>query len=364
MFKTIMPNGKVKYQERYKDYITGKWKTVSIIMDKDTAGNRKLAAAELARKIDDKTQLSPSEDIPLQRLYDLYIADQESVLKASTMQRNKITIQKVIDLLGKDAIVNNLNILYVKECLKSVTAQKQREYITRFKVLLNWGYTNELIDNHALILKLKLPADTSRKERIADKYLEPDEVITLLNSMSIPDWCLLTKFLILSGLRIGEAIALTADDIDDKYIHVTKTYDTVNRIVTDPKTATSTRAVYIQPELASLLREIRRNELEKQILHSRKSKLIFSSVDGSYIHYDSYRQYLADTSKNSIGRHITPHALRHTHASLLLAEGIDVDAISRRLGHADSKITKDIYLHMTEKLKQAEENQISKVKIL
>lgn len=182
--------------------------------------------------------------------------------------------------------------------------------------------------------------------------------------MKITDWCLLTKFLILSGLRIGEATALTASDIGSKYIHVNKTYDANNHIVTGPKTATSTRDFFIQPELAILIKSIRKNELEKQILHGRKSKLFFSDSAGSYIHYDSYRQYLGDISESAIGRRITPHALRHTHASLLLAEGIDVDTISRRLGHADSKVTKDIYIHMTEKLKRSEEERISKVNIL
>lgn len=363
MFKTVLQNGKVKFQERYLDVLTNKWKTVSITLDKDTASTRKLAG-ELARKISNKTLCSTDEAITLDTLYKLYIAAQEPVLKASTMSRNKITMSKVIDLIGKDAIVNNLTVLYVKECLKTVDAQKQREYITRFKVLLNWGYANELIDNHSLVLKLKLPADTTRKERIADKYLEPDEVTAVLKAMKITDWCLLTKFLILSGLRIGEAIALTTSDIDNKYIHINKTYDTNNHIITSPKTVTSTREVFIQPELATLIKSIRKNELEKQILNGRKSKLIFSDTDGSYIHYDSYRQYLGDTSEAAIGRRITPHALRHTHASLLLAEGIDVDTISRRLGHSDSKVTKDIYIHMTEKLKQSEENRIAKVNIL
>ncbi len=64
----------------------------NVVMDKDTSSTRKLAATELARKIDYKTQLSPFEDITLQRLYNLYIADQKSVFKASTMRRNKITM--------------------------------------------------------------------------------------------------------------------------------------------------------------------------------------------------------------------------------------------------------------------------------
>lgn len=53
-----------------------------------------------------------------------------------------------------------------------------------------------------------------------------------------------------------------------------------------------------------------------------------------------------------------------TCASLFLANGVSVDTISRRLGHSDSKITKEIYLHMTGKLKQADEIALSRTVIL
>lgn len=184
--------------------------------------------------------------------------------------------------------------------------------------------------------------------------------------MTILDHKLFTKFLVLSGLRIGEAIALTQSDIDDKYIHVTKNYDYINDVITSPKTVTSERDVFIQPELRSVLKEIKINELQKQLLHGRsKSGLVFSSAkNGSYISYDAYRQYLGDTSEKAINRRITPHALRHTHASLLLAEGLDIDSISRRLGHNDSKITREIYIHMTEKFKTLEEEKLAKINLL
>ena len=57
-------------------------------------------------------------------------------------------------------------------------------------------------------------------------------------------------------------------------------------------------------------------------------------------------------SETCLGRRVKVHALRHTHASLLLAEGVSIDLISRRLGHENSKITREIYLHITEKLKK------------
>lgn len=43
---------------------------------------------------------------------------------------------------------------------------------------------------------------------------------------------------------------------------------------------------------------------------------------------------------------------------------MDIDAISRRLGHEDSKVTKEIYLHITQKLKDRDNEKIAKIKII
>ena len=76
--------------------------------------------------------------------------------------------------------------------------------------------------------------------------------------MTIPKWKLLTEFLALSGLRFGEAAALTKSDVDlkSRKIHVTKTYDSVADITTMPKTACSVRDVYIQYELLTVCRNV------------------------------------------------------------------------------------------------------------
>lgn len=48
----------------------------------------------------------------------------------------------------------------------------------------------------------------------------------------------------------------------------------------------------------------------------------------------------------------------------MMEQGIDVDTISRRLGHADSRITKEIYLHVTKKLQEKERQRIKEMKLI
>ena len=64
------------------------------------------------------------------------------------------------------------------------------------------------------------------------------------------------------------------------------------------------------------------------------------------------------------GKKATTHFMRHTHVSLLAEQGIPFDAIARRLGHTNSKITKDIYFHVTKKLREKDNLALQKVKIL
>ena len=77
-----------------------------------------------------------------------------------------------------------------------------------------------------------------------------------------------------------------------------------------------------------------------------------------------HNKYLKENSLRILGREITPHALRHTHASLLLEQGISIDTISRRLGHENSDVTREIYLHVTKKLQEKDNQQIAKISIL
>ena len=96
----------------------------------------------------------------------------------------------------------------------------------------------------------------------------------------------------------------------------------------------------------------------------KNCSLFMFDMKGDYIAYYSFNKYLKEHAMAVTGKHITVHALRHTHASLLLEQGVSIDAIARRLGHGNSKITKEIYLHITDKLRKADNEVLSKTKIL
>lgn len=359
---------KNKYRafERYTDPMTGKQKRVSTIIDKDTKSARKTAEEVLRAKIAEATTVMADADITLEELAEKYNQHVKESCRETTWKRDKSMVNGAIEILGKDVIAKNLTARYIDQKLRS-TGKKNislNTYLVTLKRMLKWAYRMEYLDDVSYLDRLPLYPDAEKKSRIEDKYLTSDDLKKLLESMQVEKWKLLTMFLALSGLRIGEALALKDADVSD-YIHVTKTFHlTTGTVYDQPKTDCSVRDVYVQPELEDVVKKIRVYVLKEKLEAGHRSDLFLPDRDGGYVQYAAYEKYLKENSERILAHRITPHALRHTHVSLLAEQGYPLDAISRRVGHEDSKITKEIYLHITEKQKQKDNEQLRSIKIL
>ena len=239
-------------------------------------------------------------------------------------------------ILGEKSIVSSLTAGYVTDKLIAAgeTPACTNGRIKYLKACIRWGYKMDLIDSPAIADKISYLPDPERKEKLMEKFMEPEELQKLLDSMDNNRWKLLTRFLCLSGLRIGELIALADKDVGDKYIRINKTYDIkLNKLQSTPKTATSNRDVYIQQELADCIKEMRKERRIMLLAAGASSKLFYPDVNGGYLHYFAFKKYLAENSKRVLGRKLTPHACRHTMTSIFAGQGASIDTISRRLGH-------------------------------
>ena len=372
MWCQIRENGKVKYNERFENPLTGKTEHVSVTMDKDTKANRKQAQLALQDKIIKKLEKLSStikkENLSLSELVEIYLENIKSEVKESTYARNKTAALSMMRILGKDVLVEKLTAAYVKKCLSDQKEKPGRtnERIKRFKAMIRWAYDNEYIDDIRWLDKLKPSRDEEKKKKLEDKYLESYELTLLLENIQVEHWKLLTELMALSGMRCGEAIALNESDVDfnKQIIYVDKTYDHRHKIVTSPKTEDSNREIFMQDELFMLCKKIKLNTAKQKFLTGCHSKLFMCDVNGDYLGYAAFNKYLKNISKEVLGYEITTHYLRHTHVALLAEQGISLDLIARRLGHSDSDITKHIYFHVTEKLKERDNAQLKQVKLL
>ena len=362
----------VVYRERYKDPLTEKTKVVTVFKQKDTPQNKKKAQRELTAKIEATIENLQCTDntVTLSKLQKEYLKAQRIIYKDSTVDRNESVTSSVIEILNQDAIVNNLTAQYVKSKLldsgKELTTLNS--YITRFKAMLNWGYENDYHDNMRLLTKLKQFNDTSDDSEIKTKYLEPEEAKKLLNYIQNDEnwrWYYTTSILLLSGLRFGELSALEISDIDldQLTIRISKTYDSKHDIVTTPKTDNSKRVMHIQPTLLVELKKCILWRKELMLANNFRSNILIPNNKGDHMQIAGYEKYLRIMSEKLFERRVTPHMLRHTHASLLAANGMTPDEIARRLGHSKSTITSKIYIHVTQKVIENDNRKLDQIKL-
>lgn len=365
MWKRKLPSGKWQYGTAYTDPLTGVEHQATITLEKK---NDHVGQEQLNRKITELISASGKpEDIRFKDLCEKYIDYQRIYYKKQTAVAAEDRTSAFRQLIGDSAIVSQFTAPLIAGKLYSENAGTYNERLTRFKALIRWGYREDLIENISWLDKLRPMKDQPVREKVKNKYLDDDEIGALLDGMDIDKWKLLTEFLLLSGLRIGEAIALTNEDVDTnaRQVHVTKTYSLRISAITTTKTETSYRDVYMQDELLDCCRRIKKYIRMEEMEFAYRSDIFMPDINtGSYMKYDAYRQYLEDHTEKLIGRRLTPHALRHTHVAMLAENGVSLEAIMHRLGHADSKVTKEVYMHVTKKMKEAEEAQIREVKII
>lgn len=180
-----------------------------------------------------------------------------------------------------------------------------------------------------------------------------------------------------TGMRIGEILALTWDDIDfvKKKINVRKQIQQKDEglIFTPTKTKSSARTVEIGDTICKVLNQHRKQQKEnmlryagyynvyyingKTIYTALKSDINSESVklvefictrdNGILAKYSTVAEYNKNISQ-IIGRPFKFHDLRHSHATLLLESGVELKTVSERLGHSSLGITADIYIETTE----------------
>lgn len=276
---------------------------------------------KIDKKLRELSSVVRKDELRLLELVELYRKDQESTVSKSTCQRNYFATNSLMRILGENTLVEKLSAGYVRERLSSLDEKPgtTNERITRLKALMRWGYENDYIDDIRWIDKIKKFKDDEKMHKLEDKYLESEELKLLLENLTVEKWIFFTELTALSGLRVGEAIALNTSDVDikNRIITVTKTYDPVNKIVTSPKTAASNREVYMQDELLSLCRHISIFMKKERLAIGYHSDIFISNSNGGYVSYYAYNKCLKETAERLFRKSVTTHFMRHTHVALM-----------------------------------------------
>lgn len=161
---------------------------------------------------------------------------------------------------------------------------------------------------------------------------------------------ILFETLYFTGIRIGECLALTWNDFENDSININKTiskefYEDNTYTINEPKTESSYRVIKLNNELLKHLRKLYK-KCSKEVSFS-KSLFIFGG--NKPLSRTTINRKLERYCKLSGTKKIRLHDFRHSHATLLLSNGVPIKAISQRLGHSDTSLTLNTYAHLTNK---------------
>lgn len=175
-----------------------------------------------------------------------------------------------------------------------------------------------------------------------------------------------------SGLRLGEGIPLTWEDIDlerrtirvNKKAIVCHNYGnhSAPQVIQDfCKTKSSNRTVEITPGLVGVLKVHREEMIERAARQGKEwseTDLAFPNTRGNMVHIRNLQASLYKIFSKAGIKGATMHTLRHTYATRCFEEEVDIKAISEQLGHANVKTTYNIYVHL---LKETKAKEIAKL---
>lgn len=268
-----------------------------------------------------------------------------TVYKVQTQMRSRILPQWGATHLG------DIRPMHVKAWVAGMSAElapaSVRGIYTTFQAVLAGAVQERLIPSSPCTLT---GADLPRVARGLELYLTADEVARLVRVTPL-HYQGLVHTAAWTGMRWGEVSALTWDKVDLTHgrIMVDSAAQRAGGTVTygPPKTPGSFRSIVLDPETSKGL-------ASRHYRYSASSNFVFTAVRGGPLRQSTFsdqvwngppgRGSLPELAGLPAG--VTFHTLRHTHASLMIAAGMDVLTLARRLGHSKPSMTLDRYGHL------------------
>jgi integrase len=335
------------------DPSTGKRKTAF----RSFKGTKRQAEVELVRLIaqaDAGNHVDPTK-VTVAEFFERWIDDWASANTSPT------TLQRYRGLIA----------IQVKPGLGHVQMQKLRPVHLNelYSVLLRGGLAPRTVGHVHRLLHRALghavtwgvvqqnPASAVKPPRVEDtevEILREGEVEALLDKLGGRSLRPIAMFALASGARRGEMLALRWQDIDlgtgkvriERSLEQTKAGGL--RFKTT-KTKRGRRTISIAPSVIIVLRAHRKAQQERWLAlgggRLPDDALVFTTWNGEPRTPNALSKDWSETMA-AFGLKITLHALRHTHASMLIASGMDVVTLSRRLGHASPSVTLNVYGHL------------------
>ena len=356
---------------------TGKRRQVT--RRRNTKREAQQAVLQGIREINDQ---KPSE-MTIRELYEEWMTVYRETVRPSTLSTKQTNIRSFIDFFGDYLLVQvttrDIQDFLIMERDRGLTRRYLGNKKTVYSMLFQHAVDHKYIKENPvdLVVTPREHAEVSRKTRQKKRYLEHNEIKSLLRTALRDKRTYLYRLIVISlstGLRISELLGLKWKDIDfDKRVLEVKRTLTLEYgrgaaeyVLTPPKTEKSNRFVSFNEQTASLLKKMKVEYNELALLdllptNSEWSDLIFLDLSKeeplnlTVIGKQINQLYEKAGISNVAGFHI----LRHTHVTMLVEAGVEIPLIMQRMGHSDSAVTLEVYSHVTQKMKSRADNKMN-----
>ena len=293
-----------------------------------------------------------------EELASLWLENYKTTVKPSTFENVRSKVEKITEEHFKELKLKKITVAYCQRVVieLSKTYVLYNHYLSVVNRIFKYAVLMGILDSNPFDKVIKPKSkQVQRKGNFLTKE-ELKEFLKLAQTATLSYFFPLVHLMSYTGLRQGEALALKWSDIDfeNKKITVDKTATRIKEKQTlqTPKTKNSKRVISIDPTTLSILKSWKKDQIKIYFKNGKHfegdDNFIFTNQRGDWVHIHNFIPYFKRFVSDHKLKPITPHGLRHTHASLLFSAGVEPKNISDRLGHSTVQITLDLYTHITE----------------
>ena len=297
-------------------------------------------------------------DPTFEELASLWLENYKTTVKPSTFENVRVKVEKMTEEHFDGLKLKKITVAYCQRVVIELSKNYvlYNHYLSVINRIFKYAVLMDILDSNPFDKVIKPKSrQTQRKGNILTKE-ELKEFLKLAQNTTLSYFFPLVHLMSYTGLRQGEALALKWSDIDfeNKKITVDKTAVRIKEKQTlqTPKTKNSKRVISIDPTTLSILKSWKKDQIKIYFKNGKHfegdDNFIFTNERGEWVHIHNFIRYFKRFIADHKLKPITPHGLRHTHASLLFSAGVEPKNISDRLGHSTVQITLDLYTHITE----------------
>ena len=298
------------------------------------------------------------QDPTFEKLASLWLENYKTTVKPSTFENVRAKVEKMTEEHFEGMKLKQISVTYCQKVVIELSKSYvlYNHYLSVINRIFKYAVLMDILDSNPFDKVIK---PKSRQVQRKGNFLTKEELkefLKLSQTTTLSYFFPLVHLMSYTGLRQGEALALKWSDIDfeNKKITVNKTSARIKEKQTlqTPKTKNSKRVISIDSATLSILRSWKKDQIKIYFKNGKHfegdENFIFTNQQGEWVHIHNFIRYFKRFIADHKLKQITPHGLRHTHASLLFSAGVEPKNISDRLGHSTVQITLDLYTHITE----------------